>query len=453
MICNTIDKCIEYLFTYGESETLKNKNPDIFNILVFHLHIGSKTSTRVHLPKDLPYTHNHEYTKLLNTLFNNPEVQFSPEFISSLSNFSGKDIHIHNIVILFDPQYEHSPELEGFKNVQTEVQVNNQTEVQSDTQKEGRIGKPISVKDINYNETIVHHLNDTFTILKSSIEIIQVSSDVKQEHIKIIIDIIEYLSNTLNIPNLINIIDCTSKELIEFYALYSNKESNIRITRPDCAHNDKSIIANPIITLDSKQINALDKINSVRWLNYRDDSNLIKDLKDIKDICKTSEKSFEFLTQIYKHTIGIELLNCIMKFWSRLSYTNIQDIYEDETQYKPFLSIKFNDITLIEFIDYWTKFEAFRKFIFYNSDRDYQHHMMIYINGFVATYKSKTDAFTLKEALQFEAFEIFRTLMSYCCEDACYIIKNIKNIEDREGYKLLERKQIIDYLNFNGIHF
>ena len=78
---------------------------------------------------------------------------------------------------------------------------------------------------------------------------------------------------------------------------------------------------------------------------------------------------------------------------------------------------------------------------------------MIYINRFVTTYKSKTDAFTLKEALQFEAFEIFRTLMSYCCEDACYIIKNIKNIEDREGYKLLERKHIIDYLNFNGIHF
>jgi len=78
---------------------------------------------------------------------------------------------------------------------------------------------------------------------------------------------------------------------------------------------------------------------------------------------------------------------------------------------------------------------------------------MIYINGFVTTYKYKTDVFTLKEALQFEAFEIFRTLLDYCSEDAPYIIKNIKNIEDREGYKLLERKNIIDYLNFNGIHF
>jgi len=434
MICDTIDKCIEYLFKYGESETLKTTNPNIFNILIFHLHIGSKTSARVHLPKDLPYTHNHEYTKLLHTLFNNPTKQFSPEFISSLTNFSGKDIYIHNIVILFDPQYQNSPELEGFKIEQT-------------------IEKPISVKDINHNETIIHHLNDTFTILKSSLEIIQVSSDVKEGHIKIIIDIIEYLSDILSIPNLINIIDCSSKALIKFYALYSNKESNIHITRPYCLLNDNSIITNPMITIDNKQIDALYKINSIRWLNYKDDSNLIKDLKDIKDICETSEKSFEFLTQMYKYTIGIELLTCIMKFWSRLSYTNIQDIYADETQYEPLLSIKFNDITLIEFIDYWTKFEPFRKFIFHNSSSDYQHHIMIYINGFVTQYKSKTDVFTLKEALQFEAFDIFRTLMNYCSEDACYIIKNIKNIEDREGYKLLERKHIIDYLTFNKIYF
>jgi hypothetical protein len=82
--------------------------------------------------------------------------------------------------------------------------------------------------------------------------------------------------------------------------------------------------------------------------------------------------------------------------------------------------------------------------------------MMIYINGFVDNYKSKskskTDVFTLQEALQFEAFEIFRTLMKYCIEDACYIIKNIKNTEDKEGYKLLERKQIIDYLTFNRVY-
>ncbi len=43
--------------------------------------------------------------------------------------------------------------------------------------------------------------------------------------------------------------------------------------------------------------------------------------------------------------------------------------------------------------------------------------------------------------------------MKYCIEDACYIIKNIKNIEDKEGYKLLERKHIINYLTFNKIYF
>lgn len=436
MSYDTIDKVFDYLFKFNEKFSQTNTNT--FTIVIFHLHIGSKTSTMVHSLPDTPYNHNHEYTHLLQTLFNNPIEQFSPEFISSLSNFSGKDIQLHNIVILFDPHYKVSPELEGFKIEQT-------------------IENPISIKAINHNETIVHHLNDTFTILKSSLEIIQVSCDVKQSDISIFIDIINYLSDSVKIPNLINIIDCSSKTLIEFYALYSNTKSNIHITRPDCALKDNAIISNPIITLDNKKRDPLDLINSIRWLNYKDDYKHITDLHTIKDICKASEKSFDFLTELYKHTIGIEFLTCIMKLWARLSYTNTQDIYEDESQCKLVLSLKFNDITLIEFINYWTEIKAFREFIFNNSSSDYQYHMMIYINGFVANYKSKskskTDVFTLQEALQFEAFEIFRTLMKYCIEDACYIIKNIKNTEDKEGYKLLERKHIINYLIFNKIYF
>lgn len=439
---DTIDKVCDYLF----SKNLKQTDANTFDIVIFHLHIGSKTSTLVHcLPDttttlntsttlDILYNHNHEYTQLLQTLFNNPIEQFSPVLIDSLSHFSGKDIHIHNIVILFDPQYKIAPDLEGFKI-------------------EHPFNKPISIKDINYNETIVHHLNDTFTLIKSSLEIIQVSCNVNQTDIKIIIDIINYLSDSVKIPNLINIIDCSSKTLIELYALVSNTESNIHIIRPDCAHKDKAQISNPMITIDNKKRDPLDQINSIRWLNYKDDSKLITDLKEIKDVCKVSEKSFDFLIELYKYTIGIENLKCIMKLWARLSYTNLQHIYEDETQGKPVLSIKFNNITLIEFINYWNELKAFREFIFNNSCSDYQYHIMIYINDFVNNYKTKTDVFTLTEALQFEAFEIFRTLMNYYCEDACYIIKNIKNIKDKEGYKLLERKHIIDYLTFNKIHF
>ena len=432
MSYDTIGKLYDYLF----SKNLKQTDASTFDIVIFHLHIGSKTSTLVCCLPDTPesfYNHNHEYTQLLQTLFNNPIEQFSPVLIESLSHFSGKDIHIHNIVILFDPQYKISPDLEGFKI-------------------EHPSNKPISIKDINYNETLVHHLNDTFTLLKSSLEIIQVSCDVTQNNIKIIIDIINYLSDSFKIPNLINIIDCSSKTVIELYALVSNTESNIHIIRPDCAHKDKALITNPIITLDNKKKDPLDQFNSIRWLNYKDDSKHIADLNNIKDVCKVSEKSFDFLTELYKHTIGIENLKCIMKLWARLSYTNTQDIYEDETQCKPILSIKFNDITLIKFINYWTELKAFREFIFNNSSSDYQYHIMIYINDFVNKYKTKTDLFTLTEALQFEAFEIFRTLMKYCIEDACYIIKNIKNSEDKEGYKLLERKHIIDYLTFNRIY-
>jgi len=435
MMFNTIRDTITHLKTNTPECIGLFPDPKKLYILIIHLHIGSKTSKKVHCSPDTPY--NHEYTQLLQTLFNTPEAQFSPEFISSLPQFSGKDIYIHNVVILFDPQYKASPELEGFKIEQPN-------------------GKPISSETINHNETIIHHQNDTFTTLKSSLKIIQVSDNVEQKHIDYIIELINNFSGVLKIPNLFNIIDCSSNTLIEFYALVSNGNSNIHTTRPNCALDDRDTTSMARITTDCNKLTPFEIINSVRWLNLKDDSKCITDLKVVKDVCESSKKSFDFLTQMYKHTIALEILKCILKLLGRLSYTNRQGIYrndDDAKKNKPIISVIFNNITLHEFINYWTGIKEFRQFIFDNSDREYKYHIMIYINGFVRTYNSKKDVFTLKEALQFEAFEIFRTLLDYCSEDAPYIIKNIKNIEDREGYKLLERKDIADYLKFNDIYF
>ena len=434
---NTIRDAITHLKTNTSECIGLFPVPDELDVLIIHLHIGSQTSKKVHCSPGTPYSHNHEYTQLLQILFNTPEDQLSPKFISLLPQFSGKDIYIHNVVILFDPQYKASPELEGFK-----IEQPNE--------------KPISIDTINHNETIIHHQNDTFTTLKSSLKIIQVSDNVEQKHIDYIIELINNFSGVLKIPNLFNIIDCSSSTLNEFYALVSNRKSNIHITRPDCLYKDRAIISNPIITIDSRNLTPIEKINSIRWLNLKDDSKCITYLKDIQDVCESSKKSFEFLTQMYKHTIALEILMCILKLLGRFSYTNSQGIYrnaDDAKKNKPIISVIFNNITLIEFINYWTGIKEFRQFIFDNSDREYQYHIMIYINGFVDNYKSKLHEFTIKEALQFEAFKIFRTLLDYCSEDAPYIIKNIKNIEDREGYKLLERKDIADYLKFNDIYF
>jgi len=442
-IDNAREHILKLLETYKNSKI--NELPPIF---IFHLQIGSNTT--------IPITsYNHEYPHFLQTLFNNPLEQFSPELISSLPNFSGENtnIHIHNIVILFDPFYKHNAELEGFKISET-------------------IGKPISVKDINHNETLIQHPNDTFTTIKVSLEIIQVACDVFEKQIKCIIDIITNFSKTTKILSLIKIIDCSSNTLLELYAKESVSNSNIHITKPDCAYKDTAISSCPIITIDSKikDMSPCHQINSVRWLNHKDDFALITELNTVKDVCQASKKAFEFLTQMYKHTIGLDLLLCIMKLWSRLSYTNLQHIYEEgdandandannsinsqsSPLLLPLLSFKFNDLTFIQFIKYWTEYPEFRKLIFDNVDSYYKHHIIIYINGFVSNYKSKIEHFTITEALQFEAFEVFRTLMKYCKEDADYIIKNIKNIEDREDYKLIERKQIIDYLKFNKIYF
>ena len=191
MFFNTTIDAIKDLETNTQEFIGLIPDPKNLYILIIHLHIGSKTSKTVHCSPDTLYSHNHEYPQLIQTLFNNPEEQLSPKFISSLPQFSGKDIYIHNVVILFDPQYKESPELEGFK-----IEQPNE--------------KPISSETINHNETIIHHQNDTFTTLKSSLKIIQVSDDVKQDHIKYIIELINKFSSILKIPSLFNIIDCSS---------------------------------------------------------------------------------------------------------------------------------------------------------------------------------------------------------------------------------------------------
>ena len=114
---------------------------------------------------------NHEYTSFIKTLFNEPKKQFSPELISNLYHYT--DIEIKNKVILIDPMYIHSNTLEGFQEL---FQTN--------------------ARDNLSNEHIIHHYNDTFTIIKTTIDIIQVACDIKEEQVIEIIEIINTNDDT-----------------------------------------------------------------------------------------------------------------------------------------------------------------------------------------------------------------------------------------------------------------
>ena len=447
---NTIEELKQYVLDMQCQNTLcKNtlsiqKEKIIINI--FHMIIGSKT-----MKLNEHTTHNHEYTTFLRILFNEPLKQFSPELISNLYHYT--DIEIKNKVILIDPAYRHYNTLEGFQEL---FQTN--------------------ARDNLSNEYIVHHYNDTFTIIKTTIDIIQVACDIKEEQVIEIIEIINTTDDTNENPKLLfNIMDCSSRELLNLYASLTsygknqlqhkfekNKNySQIHITRPDCLIKDNEQLYNPIITmkLDPSETQPI-----IRWINFKDDYQLIPELSVILDICPSSKITHYFLTECYKHTIGFELLNIIIKIWGRLSYTNIQEILiyhsndddddddNDKQLIQKKLLINFSKILFIDFIKYWKQHSDFRRHFLINSDIYYKYHIIYFLDYFINKYEdmAHNNTITIIEALQNEAILIFTQLMdlSYHYNNTEYIAKNISLY----NYKLLERKHIIDFLTINNIY-
>ena len=428
--CKTIEDLLYYILYVD-----KYNNP--FTINIYHIHIGSKT--HIAIPTYIPInsssinaslinstSHNHEFTTFLKSLLYNPLNQFSPEFISNLHNYSNTNIRIRNVVILIDPMYAHSPDLEGFREVKN-----------------------------SSDEHIYQNCNDTFTLIKTSINIIQVPIDVNEEQIIKIIDILENISNLYSV--LINIMDCTTRTLLNLYSKYNfdnnihNTHTRIYITRPDCMISDMRAQYNPIFTINMHNYYQQGKL-SVRWLNCISDALLIPELDTVLDICSASQITYTFLTESYKYNIGLELLIAIMKLWSRMYYTNetIISILPDKYDDKTILAVNFSTITFNEFIIYWKTFSLFREFLINSIDDYYKYSFKIFIDDFVYKYEACNGQFTIIEALQIEAIQIFKILINYCKKDARYIIENINCLEDNTSH-LLERKQILDFLKFNNV--
>jgi hypothetical protein len=446
----SIEELTKYIVEFNKiskNEELKDKTN--LTITIIHIIVGSKTMQMSEYT-----THNHEYTTFLQTLFNNPIQQFSPELISHLHHYSY--IKIKNKVILIDPMYSHYNTLEGFQEL---FQTN--------------------PRDNLSNETIIHHHNDTFTIIKTTIDIIQVACDIKEEQvIEIIntIDITDTKTNTNEPTILFNIMDCSSRELISLYASLTSygkhhlqhkfqktkHKSQIHITRPDCLIKDKEQLYNPIITIENKSHNQHQSHNTIRWINFQDDSHLIPELSVILDICPASKITHYFLTECYKHTIGFEVLSLIIKIWGRLSYTNIQEILiyhsnddndnDDKRITQTKLLINFSEILFIDFIKYWTQYNDFRTHFLMYSDSYYKYHIIYFLDYFINKYEDSANngTITITEALQNEAIFMFRQFMdlSYHYNYTDYIVKNIS----LDNYKLLERKHIIDFLTLNNIY-
>ena len=468
--CKTLDELHSIL---NEKLTKTNTYTTYENtgntIYIVHIHIGSKTHMSIHHTDTATHKRNHEYTSFLKTLFNEPKKQFSPEFISQLSQLSQHSqltntcdipvINIKNSVILIDPMYSHSPLLEGFNELEEQIRSDRYVTISSSTS----ITK----------EHLFQHENSSLTMINTSIEIIKVPFDVNDSDIIKIIAILNDTDTNTNTDTntdtniiysvLINIMDCTSQVLVELYAkinskhsLHSNNYQNIYITRPDCMILDTLPRYKPTITRSMKNLHS-GKI-SIRWINYYDDKEIIPDLEQILDIgLEQILETHTFLTENYKYNSAIENLVSIVKLWSRLSYSNLQEIDIGPDTYlhnngsrTSILTMKFCELSFTDFITYWTQFIKFREFIVSNVDNYYKYNLNLYLDTFIFKYEEISNHIHIVKALQIEAIEIFKQLLNYCKKDAEYIISHIKGIEDDTSH-LLERKQIMDYLIVNDV--
>ena len=415
------------------------KNLYLNTFTIYHIIIGSKVHGNDFTSLDPLFKRNHECPEIVKKLLFNPENQFSPEFINSLSNY--KEITIKQVLLLIDPYYSRDPKPLGLLSVITE----NSSIIFPDLS---------VISKIEYNEI-------SETVIISKLEPFIVPHDINELEVYQILDKIKSLDKYY--PMLVNIMDCSSITIPKIYAnsinsINSNDNNNIiHITKPECLILDHKIQFNPIITLKKLDCDKGEFIPNdilhVRWVNYNDDNKLLDDLAIVKDFCIYSRNTYDFITTLYKvSTIEYSLLS-INKIWGFTTYTmdykfTLENVYGSSNKE---IIINFSKLSFQEFSSYWILQEGFKKLPPFN----YDYNLLIvckFIDYFINKFKNNNIILHLDielsivDLLKVEAYEILKNLGKYNENDKKYL-DGIDNPE------YLDRKIIKTYLNDNGINF
>ena len=65
-----------------------------------------------------------------------------------------------------------------------------------------------------------------------------------------------------------------------------------------------------------------------------------------------------------------------------------------------------------DFINYWKKFIKFREFILSNVDSYYRYNLQVFLDTFIFKYEDVSNHISIIKALQIEAIEIFKKLIT-----------------------------------------
>jgi hypothetical protein len=390
----------DFLTTKMFTTTMCTKSSKLI-IPVFTFIVGANMPSSELTSPESPYHRNHEYPKFCRSLFEEPLSRVSPEMLEYLAKFEMVDIHQYQILI--DPSYNSTNPntsngiLHGLK-----------------------IYFPSLLFPVE-NNIIFNHNDFQVTAITSSLDILMVADSITHNDIYNYLSIIESFRDVMFADYLVNILDCTSYIMRDFWM--TNSSNKIWISTPECLLLDSKLKYNPMLTISNSKSTIVDShfmksdIN-LRWVSFEEDSKVFTELESIIDIAEhTMHKvnilnMYEFLKDDMKtKLLEIDIL-ALVKLLSLETYT-LNFKLADNTEFKLL------NITYSQFSDLWRTNCLFSERILNLIDPYFKGNVAKFITKYLVTLESRLldDTIRISEIYQEEINSIFAKFTTVFPED------------------------------------
>lgn len=407
-IKNIFDENENFAYYLKHDLPLMNSSENKMIIPVFNFVVGSYMGKMDIDRPDDSYYRNHEYPKFCRTMFEDPLSQCSPKMLDFLSKI--EILEIRQYLILIDPYYKTDLELHGLKKYFPKLS--------------------FSVE----NNIMFNHNDINVTVVTSYLDVIVIRNSILHTDIMEYLSIIENMNDTKYVDYLVNILDCTSYTLRNFWM--SNTSNKIWLSTPECLLIDSELKYNPLFTIEQKR----DKYE-LQWVSYetsdkRELSNLVEIIDFADKLNSNIVNMYNFLLDDMKTKLLEINIISLVKLMSLNTYT-LKFILSDNTEFY------LNNITYQRFSELWYSNKLFSNRIISLLDPYYSQNIIKFMDNFLEILRTKSlnTTVTMMELYQEEINNIFIKLEKYLPND----------FKDTKVEYPVARTFIYDYLRKHNI--
>jgi hypothetical protein len=385
-------------------QTPIHTTPTKLVIPLFTIVVGSNMSQGDLTSPESPYYRNHEYPQFCRKLFEDPLTQISPQMMDYITRFEMLDFRQY--IILIDPFYTPSIAnadngiLHGLKKY-----------------------FPSLSFPVEHNLTFQHN-DSQITAVSSLLDVFIVTDSVTANDIYNYLSIIESHNEIMYTDYLVNILDCTSHLLRDFWV--NNSNNKIWISIPECMLLDSQLKYNPILTITEPKLlpttsvkrHRMESNITLRWVSYEEDHAELPNLESIIDIAEhIAHKSnilnmYDFLKDDMKTNLLQNNILALVKLISLDTYTLMFKL-EDSTEFK------LSKITYKKFSNLWCNNKLFSNRVLDLIDPYFKSNIVKFTKKFLATLEKRRldDTVTMLQLYQEEIDAIFKQLNTVFPDD------------------------------------